>query len=296
MDWDKLRIFHAVADAGSFTHAGETLGLSQSAVSRQIGNLERELNVPLFHRHARGLILTEQGELLYRTAHAMYAQLAAAQARLTDSKDKPVGELRVTTTVGLGSIWLTPRMAEFVELYPGIKVEMMLEDRELDLGMRQADVAIRLRRPTHGDLVLRRLFTVHYHIYAAPAYLKRYGAPATLAELDDHKIITFGPRMPDYLSEINWLETAGQHRRRAREPAFRVNNVYGMRQAVENGLGIAMLPDYIVAGNSNLVPVLGDVETPEFDTYFVYPEELRRSKRIMVFRDFLLSKAKEWSF
>ena len=113
MDWDKLRIFHAVADAGSFTHAGHELGLSQSAVSRQISALEDALNVPLFHRHARCLILTEQGEMLYRTAHEVFTKLTAAQTRLMDSKEKPSGELRITTTVGLGSVWLTPRLKEF---------------------------------------------------------------------------------------------------------------------------------------------------------------------------------------
>jgi len=296
MDWDKIRVFHAVADAGSFTHAGETLALSQSAVSRQIGALENELKVALFHRHARGLILTEQGEMLYRTAHDMYAQLAAAQARLTDSKDKPVGTLKITTTVGLGSNWLTPRLTEFIELYPGIQVELMLEDRELDLGMREADVAIRLRRPTQGDLIQRKLFTVHYHVFAAPSYLARYGTPTKVSDLDDHTIITFGLRTPEYLNDINKLATVGRSSRSPREPAVRINNVHAMRRAVENGVGIAMLPDYVVAANANLVQLLKDIELPEFDTYFVYPEELRASKRIAVFRDFLLSKAKQWSF
>jgi len=296
MDWDKIRVFHAVADAGSFTHAGETLALSQSAVSRQIGALENELKVALFHRHARGLILTEQGEMLYRTAHDMYAQLAAAQARLTDSKDKPVGTLKITTTVGLGSNWLTPRLTEFIELYPGIQVELMLEDRELDLGMREADVAIRLRRPTQGDLIQRKLFTVHYHVFAAPSYLARYGTPTKVSDLDDHTIITFGLRTPEYLNDINKLATVGRSSRSPREPAVRINTVHAMRRAVENGVGIAMLPDYVVAANANLVQLLKDIELPEFDTYFVYPEELRASKRIAVFRDFLLSKAKQWSF
>ena len=86
MDWDKLRVFHAVAEAGSFTHAGETLNLSQSAVSRQIGHLEENLKVPLFHRHARGLILTEQGETLYETAHAVFAQLARVQTQMAENK------------------------------------------------------------------------------------------------------------------------------------------------------------------------------------------------------------------
>ena len=94
MDWDKLKVFHAAAEAGSFTHAGEQLGLSQSAVSRQVSALEHELGVSLFHRHARGLILTEQGELLYRTAHEVFMKLEAARAKLTDTRERPNGELQ----------------------------------------------------------------------------------------------------------------------------------------------------------------------------------------------------------
>ena len=295
MDWDKLRIFHAVADAGSFTHAGHELALSQSAVSRQISALEMDLNVPLFHRHARGLILTEQGEVLYRTAHDVFTKLAAAKTRLMDSKEKPSGELRITTTVGLGSVWLTPRIKEFTELYPQINVTLLLDDRELDLSMREADVAIRLRRPTQPDLIQRKLFTVHHHIYAALDYVKKYGIPKSVEDLDKHKILTFG-QAPGYLSTINWLETAGRSEDNPRPVALRVNNAYGLRRAVQAGVGIASLADYIVAADSNLVQIDLPLELPQFDTYFVYPEELKETKRITVFRDFIVSKAREWSF
>ena len=267
MDWDKLRVFHSVADAGSFTHAGEELGLSQSAVSRQIGALETDLRVPLFHRHARGLILTEQGELLYRTAHDVFTKLASAQTRLMDSTEKPFGDLRVTTTIGLGTSWLTPRISEFVDLYPGINVQILLADRELDLSMREADVAIRLRRPTQPDLIQRKLFTVHYHTYASPEYLKRYGTPRDVADLDSHKILTFGTP-PAYLGTINWLETAGTENGEPRQPVLQINNVSGLCRATEMGLGVAALPDYIVGRDSNLVQLLPELEIPSFDTYF----------------------------
>ena len=295
MDWDKLRIFHSVADAGSFTHAGHDLALSQSAVSRQISALEEDLKVSLFHRHARGLILTEQGEVLYRTAHDVYTRLAAAQTRLMDSKDKPTGDLRVTTTVGLGSVWLTPRIAEFVDLYPQIATSLILDDNELDLSMREADVAIRLRRPTQPDLIQRKLFTVHQHIYAAPEYLKKRGVLKTLEDLDRHNIITFG-QSPGYLTGINFLETAGRPEGDPRTPVLRVNNAYGLRRAIETGAGIGSIGDYLVPKDSTLVQIDLPTETPSFDTYFVYPEELKDSKRVVVFRDFLVSKAKEWSF
>jgi DNA-binding transcriptional LysR family regulator len=295
MDWDKLRIFHAVADAGSFTHAGHELALSQSAVSRQISALETDLNVPLFHRHARGLILTEQGEVLYRTAHDVFTKLAAAKTRLMDSKEKPSGELRITTTVGLGSVWLTPRIKEFTELYPQISVTLLLEDRELDLSMREADVAIRLRRPTQPDLIQRKLFVVHHHVYASTDYIKKYGIPKSIEDLDKHKILTHG-QAPGYLTTINWLERAGRSEDNPRPVALRVNNAYGLRRAVQACVGIASLADYIVASDNNLVQIDLPIELPEFDSYFVYPEELKETKRITAFRDFIVSKAKEWSF
>src|SRR5512133_1119387 len=115
LDWDKLRVFHAVAEAGSFTHAGETLNLSQSAVSRQIQALEEALAVPLFHRHARGLILTEQGELLFRTAREVFAKLSMAEGLVSASKDRPKGPLKITSSAAFGSTWLTPRMHEFLD-------------------------------------------------------------------------------------------------------------------------------------------------------------------------------------
>ena len=295
MDWDKLRIFHAVADAGSFTHAGHELGLSQSAVSRQISALEEGLNVPLFHRHARGLILTEQGEMLYRTAHEVFTKLTAAQTRLMDSKEKPSGELRITTTVGLGSVWLTPRLKEFTELYPEINVTLLLDDRELDLSMREADVAIRLRRPTQPDLIQRKLFTVHNHIYASPEYVKKHGIPKSIEDLDRHRIVTFGQTI-SYLESLNWLETAGRPADSPRPSVLRVNNAYGLRRAVQAGIGIASVADYLIAPDMGLVQIDLPYETPEWDTYFVYPEELKDTKRVTVFRDFLVSKAREWSF
>ena len=296
MDWDKLRVFHAVAEAGSFTHAGESLRLSQSAVSRQIGALEESLKTPLFHRHARGLVLTEQGEVLYRAVREIAAKLADTEAVLTESKTRPKGPLRVTTTVGLGSIWLTPQIREFVELYPDITVTLIVDDAELDLTMREADVAIRMMMPRQPDLIRRHLMTVHFHVYAAPSYLKKYGTPTTPEDLDDHRIILFGaePRPP--FGDVDWLAAVGQRPGHDRRAVFKVNSVYGMFLATQSGLGIASLPDYLVHRNSGLVRVLPELDGPSLEAYFVYPEALRNSTRVTVFRDFLLRKIAETEF
>jgi DNA-binding transcriptional LysR family regulator len=296
MDWDKLRVFHAVAEAGSFTRAGEALNLSQSAVSRQVSSLEESLNVTLFHRHARGLIVTEQGELLFRTVREVFAKLAMAEAQLTESRERPKGTLKVTATIGLGSTWLAPRIGEFIEIYPDVSVDLVLEDRELDLSMREADVAIRLQRPTQSDLIQRRLMTVHTHLYGAPTYLDRYGLPERPADLDKHRLIAYGENTTPPVPTLNWILLAGieeDDQAPRRKAVLQVNNVYGMLRAVESGLGLASLPDYIGSLSPTLRRVLPDLEGPSFTAYFVYPEELRTSKRVAVFRDFLLRKVAE---
>lgn len=295
MDWDKLRIFHAVASAGSFTHAGEELHLSQSAVSRQVANLEHEVKTKLFIRHARGLKLTEQGEMLYRTAHDVFARLNMAETMLKDSTEKPFGDLKITTTEGLGANWLTPRLTDFIEQYPDVNLKLNFSDRDVDLGLGEADLAIRLHKPTQQDLIARKLFTVHFHIFASPDYLAQYGTPQTVEDLENHKILTYGGNAPSYYKNVNWLETLGRDSRKPREAHLSMNSVYGLKRAAMYGIGLAALPDYII-DDANLISVLEHIEAPEFDTYMVYPEELRNSKRLAVFKDFLVSKAKKWQF
>jgi DNA-binding transcriptional LysR family regulator len=292
MDWDKLRVFHAVAEAGSFTHAGEALNLSQSAVSRQISALEEALQIPLFHRHARGLILTEQGEALYRTVREVFARLAMTEALLVESKEKPAGRLRVTTTMGFGSTWLAPRLQSFLEAYPEVTVTLLLDDGDLDLAMREADVAIRMHPPRQPDLVQRHLMTMHWHVCGSPAYFEKFGTPQKVEDLDQHRLILFGDYRPP-VPNINWLAEIGRRDGSRRRAILEVNSLQAMQLAVRAGLGIAALPDYLASEAEDIVRVLPDIRSPTVDAYFVYPEELRHSKRVAVFRDFLLSRLAE---
>lgn len=292
-NWDRIRVFVAVAEAGSFTRAAERLGSSQSAISRQIGALEEDLGVTLFHRHARGLVLTEQGELLYQTAREMAEKLARAETLISESRDKPAGHLRINTTVGVGTVWLASHIGEFLESYPEISISIVVSDSDLDLVMREADVAIRLQRPRQPDLVQRRLMTVHTHIYGAAAYLERYGRPETADDLDGHRLIAYGDELQPPVSSLNWILTAGREAgddRPPRKAVLRINNVYGMLRAAERGAGLASLPDYLATTSYRLERVLPDLEGPSFTAYFVYPSELRASRRVAVFRDFLLEK------
>jgi DNA-binding transcriptional LysR family regulator len=290
LDWDKLRIFHAVAEAGSFTHAAEGLALSQSAVSRHVGSLETSLGTVLFRRHARGVLLTEQGEALFRTAAEVAAKIAQAEALASSDKDSPSGELRVTTTVAFGSTWLTQRIREFLEMYPDIFIELLMEDGEIDLSMRQADCAIRLYRPHQPGLIARKLTRVQYSVYAALNYLDRKGEPMSAENLDLHDLVIYGANAPTMLADVNWLMFAGANPAHPRKARAKINNIYGVLKAVESGLGIGSLPDYMVGAETNLVRILTNVPSPIFEAYFTYPEELRGARKIDVFRDFLIAE------
>ena len=284
MDWDKLRIFHTVADAGSLTHAGDRLNLSQSAVSRQIRALEESLNATLFHRHARGLILTEQGELLFDATRSMTKRLDAAAARIRDSEEEVFGELRVTTTFGFGTLWLAPRLPKMYEKFPDLKVDLMLEERVLDLPMREADVAIRMKEPSQADLIRKRLMSVRMRLYATREYVTENGTPDTLEDIDTHRLICQSPGAFQVSAGAALVQHLMTHNPRS---LLTVNNYFGVLQGVLNNLGIGVLPDYVTEDFSELVQVIPDAESAEVPVFLAYPEELRQSQRIAAFRDFV---------
>ncbi len=284
MDWDKLRIFHAVADAGSLTHAGDQLHLSQSAVSRQVRALEQSLNAILFHRHARGLILTEQGELLFDATRAMMKRLDAATARIRDSEEGVFGELRVTTTIGFGTLWLAPRLPKLYAKYPDLKIDLMLEERVLDLPMREADIAIRMKEPSQADLIRKRLMSIHMRLYASKQLVAKDGLPKTLADLGRYRLICQNPRSAQVGAGATLVSDLMTH---DISSLLTVNNYYGVLQGVLNNLGIGVLPDYLTYDFPELVRILPEVESREVPVFLAYPEELRHSKRISAFRDFV---------
>jgi DNA-binding transcriptional LysR family regulator len=298
MDWDKLRIFHAVASAGSFTHAGQMLSLSQSAVSRQISALEDEITTPLFQRHARGLTLTDEGEMLYAAVSDVLARLAQAEEALKNVHDAPRGSLKVTTTHGIGTYWLVPRLGALLKECPELELHLVMEDRELDLSQREADVAIRMRAPVQADLIQRKLFTVHYHVYGTQKYLDEAGTPQSYDDLANHTIIAYGDTAPPEVREVNWLI---DQTKRGLQPGskgrfIRINNVSGVLSGALTGLGLASVPDYVAVQHPELLRVLPDVPGPSFDVHLVYADSLRQSKRVAAFRDFLVRESKDWHY
>lgn len=289
LDWDKLRIFHTVAEAGSFTHAGETLGLSQSAVSRQISGLEDSLGIILFHRHARGLVMTEQGELLHTTTRDIFGKLALIEGQLVDTRDKPEGPLTVTVSEFVGTYWLAPLLAKFHQQYPDIQITLTLDDRVLNLGMREADVALRLFQPNQPDLIQKHMADVPFGVYAAKDYLARIGAVTKTSDLAAHTLIVFPDSGLAPYPHPNWLlEIAGVDRHAYN--LMMTNTVSAMAALVTGGYGIGALPRFMMKDRADVVELLPDHKHPSVDMFFVYPEVRRHSRRIDLFRDFLLQQ------
>jgi DNA-binding transcriptional LysR family regulator len=294
IDWDKLRTFHAAAETGSLTAAAEKVGLSQSAVSRQIAALEDDLGVPLFHRHARGLILTGPGKVLQQSTGQMATIAAVAESNLKDARDRPQGELLITAPVGFGSTWLAPRLGGFMDEYPDVTLKLILDDRELDLTTLEAECAVRLWQATHADLIQRKLFSVKTSLYASQEYVEQNGAPIRIQDLDTHRIIAYGAKESDEMRVLDFALSLGRDGQKPRVAGLSINNITALVTSVAAGLGIGGLPDYLAALQPNLVRLLPDNPGPDLDVFFIYPADLRRSKRIAAFRQYLIDQAANW--
>jgi len=294
MDWDKLKIFYAVAEAGSFTRATINLNLSQSAISRQIQSLEEDLKVQLFERHARGLTLTENGEYVFKTAHEVISKLKDVETSLSDQKNKPTGKLTITTVRSFGTHWLTPRIQEFMQLNPNIEMELIFDDEELDLSTRQADIGIFMRRPKQLNYIQRKLVDINYYIYGSTKYLDKYGIPKIINDLNKHRFISFGKGAPSPVFNPDWALKLGVKDNKKRKSIMKVNSVMGLLLAVESGVGLAALPEYLVSSSTNVVKVLPNSAGPITEAHFVYPQSLKNVARVQAFRNFLYSKIGDW--
>ena len=286
MDWDKLKIFHNVALDLNISEAAHKMNISHSSISRQISALERDLKVSLFKRHARGLTLTEQGKILFKTAHDIFGKIALTEAKLTESKEKPTGPLTIAATVAFGTTWLAPRIEKFTNSYPEIDVSIIIENKYTDLAQGEADVALRLTEPTQMDLIRFPLYEFQFKIYSSPEYIEKFGIPKDVSELPNHKIVAFGDSVEPSIPDVNCILDLLPKNKKVK--TLFISNMYGVMRAIGGGAGIGALPEYMRISNNNLVPILPTVDTPKTIIYFTYPPELKGSKKIEALRDFLV--------
>lgn len=293
MDWDKLRIFYNVAESGSFTRAATRLNITQSAISRQISTLENRLGIPLFHRHARGLLLTEPGEILFRATRDVFSDLAMTQARLSEGLKLTERTMKVAATVGFGVSWLAPRLQKFLELHPEIRLTLKVSDDPVNLTVHESDVAISSSITNDAELIYRELLCRPLQIYASREYLLKYGVPHSKEDLDHHRLVVFSDKDLLPFDDANWLLTCGTPLGIKRDPYLAINNLYGIARAVEAGSGIACLPPYVAQKCSKLIRILPEIKGPEVVFYFVYSQKLKDLQRITALWSFLKKEAIE---
>lgn len=296
MDWDRLRVFHAVAEAGTLTHAGKSLNLSQSAISRQISNLEDSLGIILFSRHARGLILTEQGEILFEATKDIFQRLSLIKGQLQDTRKITAGSIVITVSEFIGSTWLAPKLVDFREKYPNIQLSLLFDDEILNLSKREADAAVRLGKPSEPNLIQRFLTTVEFHICGSKSYFEKHGKPKTVHDLKDHCLIGYPENVVEPYRTPRWIFDLAHVNPMESNNVLKMNSMYALQKAVATGAGIGVLPDYIIAGNEELEIILDEIQCPTVDMYFVYAEERRHSRRITLFRDFILENIEKTRF
>lgn len=294
MDWDKLRFFHAVVEAKSLTAAGAILDLSQSAVSRQISSLEASLDTKLFNRHARGLVLTNEGEILYETVRHVFKLLNTAQTKISDAHDLVKGTLKIATTTAIGTVWLPPRLRKFSKKFPELNLQFLLTDSAVDFAVREADISICFgnQKEPQPDLTVHHLFDVSLRVYGSLKYFEEYGKPETPQDLAKHKLIIFGGDSVSPVDNVNFLLSLGAKPGEIRTPFIQMANAFGILECVRNGLGIGVLADYIAKDFEGLTPLFPAVKHPINEMLLVYPKELDGSKRIDAFLNFLRNESK----
>ena len=294
MDWDRLRVFHTVVEAKSLTGAGLQLDLSQSAVSRQVSNLEKDLKTKLFNRHARGLVLTNEGEILYQTVRHVFKLLNTAQTKIFDSQDIVKGTLKIATTTAIGTGWLPQRLNTFSEKYPSLNLQFLLTDGSVDFSTREADIAIKFgnHKEPHPDLCVHHLFDVNLRVYGSEKYFKQFGKPESPEELSKHRLIVFGGDSISPVDNVNFLLNLGAKPGEIRTPFIQMANAFGILECVRGGLGIAVLADYIAKDYSDLIPLFPSVKHPINEMLLSYPKELAGLKRIDAFLKFMKKETK----
>ena len=193
----------------------------------------------------------------------------------------------MTTTTGFGTLWLVPRLAKLYERYPDLKIDLLLEERVLDLPMREADVAIRMKEPSQADLIRRRLLNIRMRLYASPEYAERTGLPQKVEDLAGHRLICQNPTTP----QVQAGAVLAQALLSRHSPStLLVNSYFGVLQGVLSHVGVGILPNYMEHEMPHLVRVLPDVESTEVPVFLAFPEELRSSRRVAAFRDFVLEE------
>lgn len=287
MDVNQLKTFCSVAKLRSFSKASNEVHLTQSAISRQVAQLEEDLGVRLFIRKRDGIVLTQQGELLLDRARKIVADVETLRNVVAATDMNVKGSLKVSMTVGLASMWVPFFLKKFGEQYPDVSLEILANDEDVILESREADVAIRPLMKGRPDLEQKYLQTFNMKLYASPEYLEKFGIPKTVEDLKNHRLLDYG-RGPTPYDEMSWHMKLGLDYGEAHKPYISVNSGSSLFELAEQGLGITALAEEFIAVKPNsLVNVLPEVKGTDVDIFYIYPKELAQFKHITILGDYL---------
>ncbi|MBS0536811.1 MAG: LysR family transcriptional regulator [Proteobacteria bacterium] len=286
-----LRAFVNVVELKSFAEAGRKLRLSRSAVSKYVGELERDLGVQLLNRTTRQASPTETGQAYYERALSVLADLDAADQAATQAQSTPRGLLRVNAPMSFGTIKLGPVLADFMDVYPDLQIQLVLSDEQVDPVQDGLDVTLRIAELEPSSLIARKLIDIDRVVCASPGYFKKHGTPKQPADLRQHECLTYG-----FLSTGNqWKLTGrdGEDHWIAPKWSLCANNAEVLRDAAVKGRGIAVLPVFLAETelkSGALVTVLDDYKPPQLTLYAVYPPTRHLSLKVRLFIDFLVDR------
>jgi DNA-binding transcriptional LysR family regulator len=285
-----LRAFVKVVELGSFSEAGKALRLSRSAVSKYIGELEDELGVQLLNRTTRHVSPTENGQAYFERVLGILAEIDAADQAVTHLQATPRGLLRGNAPMSFGTMQLGPAIADFMALYPELRIQIVLSDEAVDPVQDGLDVTLRIADLDSSSLIARKIMPIERAVCASPGYFKRHGMPAHPADLRDHACLSYG-----YLSTGNQWKLTGKDGDHWIQPSWTlcVNNAEVLRDVAIKGLGIALLPTFIAAealSAGALVTCLDDYRAPHLNLYALYPPTRHLATKVRLFIDFLAAR------
>lgn len=278
--WDDLRVVLAIARAGDLRKAAAAVGVNHSTMFRRLNALERALGSKLFERLATGYRATDSGQRLLEAAERMETEALALDRDLTGRDTRLTGTVRVTASETLAFGILAGEIARFRAQHPGIAVELMVDNRVLDLSRREADIALRATRPAEGDLFGRKLADIAWRFYAAPSYLDAHGKPRSLRDMTESQVIGWGEATQPTKAAA-WLA-----KNLAKGPiGYRTGSLVNQMLAAKAGIGLALLPTYLGGADAGLVAVLPPLSDLRTELWLVTHRSLKDTARVRAFMD-----------
>lgn len=294
MQWDKLKTFYYVAKFENFTKTAQHLNISQSALSRQVTDLEHQVGHQLFKRLPRGLVLTRQGQLLFQNVEKMLLFSELALTQIQNDQVEPQGDLSIGANVGLVDTWLYKIIPGFVKRYPKINLSILSKDGPLDVESLEVHVALQPYIHNQPTLIQNPLTNWNRKLYASKEYLEEYGAPQTVEDLEQHRLIGFGSEKIHLFDNINWHLKLSSNNKKVQKPYISANSLRTLFHFAENGFGIVSFSqESLLLKDSDLVEILPEISGPNFDICFTYPIQLKGIKTISVLEEYLHAYVKD---